>query len=119
MSNILNAGGQVTLNAGGVKVLFNLTEQYTATGSHFVNENAAVASGSWSVLPQGNNASARFNFFVNNDLTSSCYIGVGGTSSYAILGPGDFAAIPYSGSAVLYAQANKNALILSYLTLEA
>jgi hypothetical protein len=115
----LTNGGVVVLSFGGSKVSLNLSDNYTSTGSHFVNENASVASGSWSVLPQGNNANCRYSFFVNNDATSSCFIGVNGTGSYAILGPGDTASIPFSGSAVLYAQANKNALVLSYLCMEA
>lgn len=120
MSNTLNVGGAVRLVAGSTSIAFNLVDNYTTTGSHFVNAAQTVASGSWSVIDQVDNGNNRFNFFVNTDLTSSVYVAVNSTASYAaLLGPGDVAMLPNSGSAVLYAKATLNSVVLSYLCLEA
>ena len=120
MSNSLNIGGQIQFVAGGASVRFGLTAAYTQTGSHFINAAATVPTGSWTVLSQGSNANCRYTFFTNTDATSSCFLGINGTGSYSILGPGDSAQCPFSGSAVLYAQASgPHAVVLNYLALEA
>jgi len=63
-------------------------------------------TGSWTLLPQGTNIDFRLGTFSNNDLTSSVYIALNQTASYAsLLQPGDNALLTYSGSANVYAKA--------------
>lgn len=122
MANNLNLGGQVTLSAGPQKATFNLADSYTQTGSNFISLAANITTGSWGVLSQGSNSDFRYGFFANLDATSSCYVAVNSTASYAaLLGPGDVAAIPGSGSAVLYAKASgaNGTIVLQYLCIEA
>ena len=125
-TNRLNIGGTVTYAYGSTTVTINLADSYTPTGSHFVEANESVPTGSWTTLPQGSNANNRYNFFVNTDLTSSCYISFSTASlsanSYAaLLGPGDIAMVPNSGTCILYAQASggHSPILLTYFAMEA
>lgn len=104
-----------TVTITSIFQILNSNQKYTANlntypivvGNHCIQTAVSVDSKSWQTVSQSNNSTFRYGCFTNNGITSSVFIGVGGTASYSsILSPGDSCILASTGSPIIYIKAS-------------
>lgn len=121
MAQTYTVSGQIVLSNNNLRNIVTLSENVTTSGSNSLTNTANIPTGSWTPIDQGSNSDFRFGYFTNLDATSSIWLALNNTSSFAsFLQPGDLSIITNSGTASLYAKAtgSNSPALLQYILIE-
>ena len=110
----ITSNGSVTFAIDGLNLTGNLQLQYYVSQSLMEAVVANIATGAWIGLPTQSLADIRYVYVSNNGVpqTTAGSVNIAtdnaGTKLVAIMQPGDFVLLPWSGSTQLYARAYNN-----------
>jgi hypothetical protein len=124
MANTFTLNGSATLTLDNARVVGNLGNTITLSGSNGAFLSANIATSSWTGLDTSSLSDFRYGWFYNNNDTASIAIATGSAGANVLfrLQPYDVAVISWTGSVLpLYASATSGptgSVVLQYILTE-
>tara|TARA_R100000329_G_C7540224_1_gene190710 strand:+ start:40 stop:411 length:372 start_codon:yes stop_codon:yes gene_type:complete len=116
----LNLSLNINSSVNPVTGIFNLNNTTNKSVNYDITEvtsqSVSVATGSPTVLVASTVSSITYVFVKNTDANNIVVLKTDGGTSYADVGPGEFAFIPVKGAVGIEAQASGSACVIEYAT---